>query len=70
LALVAVFAVGEEQDGLVEMREAPLNVDHADNASIIFAGVAFAPSLPAIVGNLAAAHGGAIFGPLAQVAHG
>jgi hypothetical protein len=36
LALVAVFAVGEEQDGLVEMREAPLNVDHADNASIIF----------------------------------
>ena len=45
---------------LGEMRQGALEVDHADNARVTLAGATFAPSLPAVVGDLAAAHGGAI----------
>ena len=73
LPLVAVFAVGEDEHGLRlgrEMGEGALEVDHADNARVDFACAALAPSLAAIVGDLAGAHGGAVAGPLAQAAHG
>jgi hypothetical protein len=43
-----------------EMRQGALEVDHADNARVTLAGAALAPSLPAVVGDLAAPHGGAI----------
>ena len=68
LALVAVFAIGEEQDGLVllgEMREGALEVDNANNARVALAGAALAPSLALVFGDLAGPHGGAVFGPLA-----
>jgi hypothetical protein len=41
------------------MRKRALEVDYANDARVYLAGAALAPSLAAIVGDLAAAHGGA-----------
>ncbi len=70
---VKVFAVDEEQDGLVllgEMGQGALEIDDADNAGVTLAGAAFAPSLAVVVGDVAALESGAIGGPLPKPANG